>query len=488
MLGVTNARPRRVVGSAAFGNVQQVRERIFEILRRRVDVEEVQHPDGRVVVFHAPPRPRGEALHRDGRYLMRVGENLVAMSFDQLQRIAAEAEPDFTAGIVAGATLDAIDVDALANFRRVWAARSGNPAILGLASAQLLSDAGLLIDGQITRAALILLGTAESLDRYLAAAEVIFEYRSSDASLSYQQRVEFRRGFFAWYDEIWSLVNLRNDRQMVLSGLFRVEIPTFDEAAVREALLNAISHRDYQRAGSVFVRQFPRRLEIVSPGGFPAGITPENVLYRQEPRNRRIAEALARCRLVERSGQGMDRIFERLVRNSQPRPDFSGTDAYQVSLTLHGEIQNPEFVQFLDKLGAERLESFTTQDYLVLDHIRREEPVPDTFRAHVARLIELGAVERVGRKLLLSRGLYAHLGQRGTYTRRKGLDHEHNKALILQHILENGAEGSPLTDLLQVLPTVGYEGVRRLVRELKAEGKITIRGARRWARWFPARV
>lgn len=81
----------------------------------------------------------------------------------------------------------------------------------------------------------------------------------------------------------------------------------------REAILNPVTHRDYRMAGSVFVRQFPRRLDIVSPGGFPPGITPEDLLWRQSPRNRRIAETCARCGLVERSGQGANRMFEESI-------------------------------------------------------------------------------------------------------------------------------------------------------------------------------
>ena len=81
-------------------------------------------------------------------------------------------------------------------------------------------------------------------------------------------------------------------------------IPTFNESVVREAILNAVSHRNYQLAGSVFIRQFPDRLVIESPGGLPNGISLDNILDRQIPRNRRIAEILALCGLVERSGQG----------------------------------------------------------------------------------------------------------------------------------------------------------------------------------------
>lgn len=488
VLGVSNAVPRRVVGTRAFPDVQHAAEQAWQNTRRRIDVIELAHPGGRVVVFHALSRPLGEALHRNGRYLMRVGEQLTGMSFEQLQRIATEAEQDFSAGVLAGVGLEALDSSAVDNFRNVWSNRAGNPAIRSQPIAQLLMDAGLMHGAELNRAGLILLGSETALHEHLPCAELILEYRSSDGSLAYQQRIEFRQGFFAWYDQVWERIDLRNDRQMVLSGLFRVEIPTLDEAVVREALLNAISHRDYRRTGSIFIRQYPRRLEIVSPGGFPLGITTENVLDRQEPRNRRIAEALSRCRMVERSGQGMNRIFERLIRNSQPRPDFSGTDDHQVSLTVHGEVGNPAFVRFLDRLSAEQLESFTTRDYLVLDHIQRDEPVPEGLRPHLVRLIDLGALERVGRKVLLSRALYAQLGQRGTYTRKRGLDHETNKALLLRHIRENDSDGSPLSDLVQVLPHIGERRVQALLLELRKNNYIHVRGQRRWARWFSGPV
>jgi hypothetical protein len=111
--------------------------------------------------------------------------------------------------------------------------------------------------------------------------------------------------------------------------------------------------------------------------------------------------------------------------------------------------------------------------------------VPETLKPRVGRLIDWGAVERVGRKLILSRALYADMGQRATYTRRKGLDHGAQKELLLQHIRDNAADGSPLSELAQVLPNVTERRVKRLLQELKAEGKIEPSGRRRWARWRP---
>ena len=99
-----------------------------------------------------------------------------------------------------------------------------------------------------------------------------------------------------------------------------MDLPTFAEVPVREALLNAVAHRDYRLGGSIFVRQFSKRLEVISPGGLPPGITPENIIDQQNPRNRRLAEALARCGLIERSGQGLNLMVESAVRQGKPCP------------------------------------------------------------------------------------------------------------------------------------------------------------------------
>jgi len=359
----------------------------------------------------------------------------------------------------------------------------------GLSLEQLLSDSELLAPEGLTYAALILFGKRESLGRLLAQAEVIFEYRSSDATGPPQDRKEFRQGFFTFYDELWKLINLRNDRQHFQDGFFVWDILTFNEGAVREAILNAVSHRDYRMGGSVFIRQYPRRLEIVNPGGFPPGITPENILWEQAPRNRRIAETFARCGLVERSGQGMNRIYEACIRESKPKPDFTHTDAYHVWLTLNGEVQHPEFLRFLEKLGKERLESFTTQDLLVIDQVFRDEPVPECFRGDLLRLVESGVIEQISRgrgtRYVLSRQFYEFIGKKGVYTRKLGLDRETNKALLLKHIRDNAAEGARMEELQQVLPVLSRFQIVRLLGEMRETGLVFKKGTTRNSRWFP---
>jgi len=279
ILGVTDKIPRRVVGTQAFRNLERTKAGLTERIHLRIDAEELIHPDGRVLVFHIPPRPIGMPIHYAGRYFMRSGGDLVPMLPDMLKRIFDESGPDYTAEVCPKATMDDLDPSAIEDFRNRWIKKSKNEKMRSPSAKQILFDAELLAGEGVTYAALILFGKREALGRLLAQGEVIFEYRSSDVSGPAQQREEFRQGFFSFYDELWNLINLRNDRQHFQDGLFIWDIPTFNESAVREAILNAISHRDYRMAGSVFVRQFPRRLEIASPGGLPRGITPENILW-----------------------------------------------------------------------------------------------------------------------------------------------------------------------------------------------------------------
>jgi len=124
VLGVSDRRPRVVVGSLAFRDLQRTQHQLVERLRLRVEAEELEHPGGRVVVFTVPSRPLGVPIEVDGAYLMRSGESLVAMTQDMLKRIFAEAEPDFSAQVCPAASLDDLDPRAIEKFRAQWSARS----------------------------------------------------------------------------------------------------------------------------------------------------------------------------------------------------------------------------------------------------------------------------------------------------------------------------------------------------------------------------
>ncbi len=426
-------------------------------------------------------------------FWMRKEDSLVEMTEDRLREIFAESGHDFSADICCDLTVTDLDTDAIDDFRKRWIAKATKAEdqqlverLQSLSVEQLLTDAESMVDGLLTYAALILLGTQRAVGKHLAQAEIVFEYRSTDVSGPAQDRKEYRKGFFCYYDELWNQINLRNDKQDFQEGLFVTPIPTFNERPVREAVLNAVSHRDYQLGGSIFVRQYPRRLEIDSPGGLPLGITVENILDRQNPRNRRIAEILTRCGLVERAGQGMNLIYEELIKQSKPIPEFSRTDQYQVGLTLHGTVQDPAFVRFVEKVSKETTAFFGTHDRMVMAAASRGEKLPKGGESRVARLIDLGIIERGrGRTYMLSRKFYEFVGKTGAYTRKKGLDREHNLALLLKHIEDNKKNGSRLSELCRVIPSLPSTHVRSLLRTLKRRGNAHSVGKTHAGVWYP---
>ena len=493
IFGVTDSRPRQVVGSKAFEQPERTRKGLCDKLHLAIDFEEIHHSDccedSRVLVFEVPSRPVGMPLKYDGRYWMRKEDSLTLMSEDRLRAIFAESGRDFSAEVCPDLALSDLDHDAIETFRQRWIIKEEKAEksqvaehLCSLSVEQLLTDIDAMANGKLCYAALILFGTGSALNRYLAQSEIVFEYRSSDASGPAQDRKEFRSGFFNYYDELWTLINLRNDKQDFQEGLFVTPISTFSERPVREAILNAVCHRDYQLGGSIFIRQFARRLEIDSPGGLPHGITIENILDRQNPRNRRIAEILTRCGLVERSGQGMNLIYEELIKQSKPEPDFARTDQYQVGLTLHGTVQDPAFVKFVEKVSKQTQIFFSTQDWIVMGAASRSDKFPKELANRVARLVDEGFIERgTGRKLMLSRAYYEFVGKEAVYTRRKGLDREHNLALLLKHIQDNKAAGSKLDDLCQVLPSLPTTTVQSLLKTLKRRNEIDTSGRI----WYP---
>ncbi|HOW71011.1 MAG TPA: ATP-binding protein [Phycisphaerae bacterium] len=487
VLGVTDRRPRKVVGCQAFGDLERTKAGLVERLRLRVNAEALPHADGRVVVFEVPSRPIGMPVAVEGAYWMRAGEDLAPMTPDMLRRIFDEAGPDFSAQICPKATPADLDLAAVQALRARWIDRSHNKALANRSLERLLHDAELVTREGITYAALILLGTRTAMGRLLAQAEVIFEYRSTLRPGPANYREEFREGFLLFYDRLWELINLRNDEQHFQDGMVMHAVPTFSETAIREAVLNAVSHRDYRHPGSVFVRQYTRHIEIVSPGGFPPGITPSNILDQQLPRNRRIAETFARCGLVEHSGQGADRMLEECVRQSKPLPDYGRSDANQVWLTLHGEIQDEDFLRFLERTGQETLDKLDPHDFLILGLLAREQRIPGDLQARLPRLLELGLLERIARgKVILSRTLYQIAGQL-VPAAPKDQAREQNKSRLVGHIERHKADGAAMRDLLAAFPTLGRSTLKRLLDELRTEGRVHSQGLKRQALWFPGR-
>ena len=485
VFGISDKRPRKVVGSTAFEQPERTRKGLIDQLKVMVDFQLYEQDEKRVLVFSVASRPLGLPVQVDGVAWWYEGDRLIPMPEEIRRKIYEEVGFDFSCSICPSATINDLDDSSIELFRARWIKKSGNTRLSSKSTEQLLHDCGAIADDGITYAALILFGKKEALEKYLPQSEIVFEYRSSGASGPANQREEFRVGFFACYDRLWELVNLRNDTQHYQEGFFIFDIPTFNESVVREAILNAISHRNYQLAGSVFIRQYPDKLLIESPGGFPHGISLDNILDRQVPRNRRIAEILALCGLVERSGQGMNIVYETCIKEAKELPDFTGTDDNFVSLTLNGLVLDKRILSLINKIGNDRLENLWTIDFLTINSLYYEKPLNPIMRQRLKHLLDLGVVEHVGRsKYVLARSLYNAAGKTGVHTRIVGLDRETNKELLLKHIRNNGQAGTPFRELQQVLPGQNRGQIQVLLRELREENRVYCIGKTSAARWF----
>ena len=417
VFGVSDSRPRRIVGSQAFEQPERTRKGLMESLRINIDFELFNEgrPD-RVLVFVVPSRPIGLPVQVDGVAWWREGDSLIPMPEEVRWRIYGESGEDFTARACPGAEWNDLDPAAIEHFRQVWLTKRGNHQIANASQEQLLRDCEALTRrGEITYAALVLFGTRTALGEFLGNAEVVFEYRANDASGPAGQRVEFRQGLFSFFDELWNLINLRNLKLPYQEGFFLYDVLAYNERAVREAILNAVCHRNYQLPGSVFVKQYPERIVFESPGGFIGDITPENVIDRQAARNRRLAEILGRCGLVERAGQGMNLIYEECIREAKTLPDFEGTNEGRVRLTLGATIVDETIIKMMNAIGEKALSSFSTEDFLCVRAVLLGEKLTAGLRRRAGRLVDLGILERVGRKqVLVARKYYKMVGKPAT--------------------------------------------------------------------------
>jgi len=421
VLGMTDQMPHKAVGTDfSVGKLGELADDIYTRIQMRVGVEELFDAEKRVVVFHIPSRPVGKLMKFEGVPLMRIGDSLRNMSDEEMFKVLSESEPDFSATYCAGASVSDLDEEAIAILKAKYALKQQNPAFKSLPTQQLLSDLGLVDKRKITYAAIILLGKQEVIQQKLPQAKIILEYRNQESQISHDWREEITDPLFVAIDKAWQLIHSRNTLDHHSVGPYIFDIQVFDELVVREGLLNSVTHRDYRLTSEVLVKQYPRKLVINNPGGFPKGVSAENLLsVSSTPRSRLIADVLLKTGLVERSGQGVDKIFALTLQQGKPTPDYSYSDPFQVSLVLDHRVINGNFHQFC-QLAAEQLEDgehLGVYEIMTLVAVRDGLPIRPEYINSLERLVALGLVARVGSnksKRYILGGLYEALTAEST--------------------------------------------------------------------------
>jgi ATP-dependent DNA helicase RecG len=427
LIGVDDKTGEIVGTNARFAD--DAKQRVYQKTGQKIEIEEVFDGSNKVFVVHIPSRPMGTLLKFAGVPLMRMSDSLEPMSDQEHSKILMEGQEDFSARVCETSSMESVDKDALEKLRELRAEKQSNndKAAEGLSDERFLTDIALMRDGKLTYAGVILIAKKEFLDWNLGDTEICFEYRNRFGDeQSRNDRVNYREPFVLAYEKIWEKVASRQQTHSFISGLLRDEIPAFDQEVFREALFNAVCHRDYSQKGSVVIIQSPEGIEITNPGGFPPGVTQENIInVASTPRNRLLAEKFEKILPgVERSGWGVDRIFRYTIQQGKGLPDYSGSSEYFVRLFIPAMLKDAQFVQYLKKIADGKQELLSIENLLLLEKIRAGEKTGITLKT-VGHLLEKGFIELYGKtrgaRYVLAKRYYIDTGRLGERTRIVGL-------------------------------------------------------------------
>lgn len=442
VFGVHDKHPHDIVGSNVYLNaVGKLEQDIYREKQIRVEVEELFEGPKRVLIIKIPGRPAGKVFKFEDVALMRVGEELLPMSDEQYLKIIQEQEPDFSEKICDELQLADLDEFAIEKMKEAYAEKQRNPLFLTLSHQQCLSDLSLVKDNKFTYAALILLGKQSVIRALLPQAAIFLEYRMHPGKIAFDDRQLFYEPYFIAIEKIWDTINLRNGKVPVQQGPYIFDIPFFNNEVIREALNNAVAHRDYRRSSEVVIKLFPQAMNIINPGGFPIGVNLKNLLtVSSTPRNRLLAEVLAKTGIVERSGQGIDKIFYQSIAEAKGIPDYNHSDDFQVELRLSAIVKDKAFALFIRQLQKERKDSekLSVKEILTLEAVREGKDKSEMDRGVVEKLVTEKLIEKVGKtsnqQLILSRAYFSFTNKEVDYTKNIPIDEAYVMMKINQHL------------------------------------------------------
>ncbi len=325
LFGIEDKPPRKVVGTTAVNDPVGIAAKLFSTLRFRVEVEEVQHTDGRVIVFHIPSRPLGTAYQYEGAYLMRSGEELVSMSEDRLRAIFAEGQPDWLSqsaksGAADDEVIALLDTQGYFDLMKLPYPTQRTGVLDRLAGDCLIRQDG---NGwEISNLAAILL--AKKLDAFspaLARKAVRVVIYDGINKLKTKDDKPGNRGYAIGFEALVDFVHSAAPQNRFIEQAVREEVKMFPKQALRELIANAIVHQDFLMTGtSVMIEMYDDRIEISNPGLPPIKL--ERFIDEYRSRNERLGDIMRRMGICEEKGSGIDKVVSAAELFQLPAPDF----------------------------------------------------------------------------------------------------------------------------------------------------------------------
>jgi len=459
----------------------------------------VTAPNGGQYIELRIPRAMAVASTTDGRYFLRVADQSKPVTGDDVMRLASERaalpwETQTTLHISRAEVDDTKHDKLLAALRasdRVKASvkEKSDDELLDhyqLAQGQALTNLGALCLGRQHHRAQLTTAPVIQFIKYDDHGQKVNKLVWDDHTQSPMELIE----------AVWLEVPDFRERYELPDGLYRQNVPAFDEIVVRELLVNALVHRPYTQRGDIFLNLHPDRLEMVNPGPLPLGVTPQNVLHTTVRRNEHLARLFHDLKLMEREGSGIDKIFEVLLSQGRPMPELIETHD-RVQVTVRRRILKPEVIDFIAK--ADQTYQLTQRERITLGLLAQHDaltareladtlelPSVEALQPWLKRLLDWHLVQSAGRtqatRYFVDPGLLRSLKFTGETTLKR-IEPHRLAALVLEDL-----QRYPESAISEIHQRIGGEihpkQVKRALEELIERSAVRFEGNNRWRRYW----
>jgi len=488
-----------VTGCDGNYDLQNIIESIYEKTRPSifVDPEEIEY-DGKKVIALTVASDGITHATTDGRCLKRLGKNSKPFYPDEMSNRYSEIQSsDFSGRILSDSTEDDINKLEVYKLKEKLKARNPESTLADMDDIAFLRDLALVKSDsgniKLTVAGLLFVGKEQAINRLFPQAEVIYLHYSESNLEEYDARLDMKAPIISVIDRLSEKIQDSNRIVNVQVGLFRLEIVDFPEKVFQEALLNALSHRDYQSQGAVYVKHYPDKIVIENPGAFLDGITENNIItHPSVPRNKLIAETLQHLKYVQRTGQGVDIIFREMISSGKPFPEYkSYNDA--VSLTIYSAIDDIDFVKFIanEENGLSR--SFSLSELMILRYLKDNRKITmseaesliqearDQAQNACNNLKRYGLIELSGNEYMLTAKIYDELKNSVDYTKDKAIQYIKAREMILEYIRDRGFINN---ELVRELCGFSQKQARIILQRMRKENLIELSEKGRYAKYI----
>ncbi len=458
-----------------------------------MSVVEVEVPRSTAIVSSASGKIMRRRLKADGS-----PESVALYPYEIITRLSTIGQLDYSSFPVPDSTINDFDPVEIQRLRNILMRNKGaDQSLLELSDEELFSALRMTtsVNGAPTPTitGILLAGKPAIIHRAVPTHEATFQVL---AGTEVRLNQDFDQPLLYTIEKMGDMFEAWNPEREFEDGLFRTPAPEFDRRALREALVNAFGHRDYSAMGRVRVLIDDEGLTISNPGGFVEGINIRNLLTA-EPRGRNecLMGALKRVGLAERTGRGIDRIYEGSLAFGRPLPDYSGSTSTTVQVFISRTAPDPLFMKMISEESARTGSPLSLLSLLVLNALKSQRrlsaqeliaqlPFSEAkARSAIGNLIEAGLIEAWGqgnsRAYTLSKSVYARKGKEIEYSRQADIDKLRHEELILQLAKQHG--GSITTRDVEQLLRMKHKQAYRKIAKLVKEGKLVLVGSGRAA-------